>query len=87
MAKRSKHQQKIIRNYYQNREAIGLQRAQELATELYLSSGKKRVQNWNRVAKHLQTLGVKQSQIDHLVEQDNPELLVKLVERLMNQES
>jgi len=86
MAKRSKHQQKIIKNYYENREAIGLQRIQELATELYLSTGKKRTQNWNRAAKHLETLGVKQSQIDHLVEQDNPELLVKLVEKLMEKQ-
>jgi hypothetical protein len=43
MAKRSSHQDKIIRNYYQNRDAIALQRAQELVTELYLASGKKRV--------------------------------------------
>ncbi len=86
MAKRSRHQQKAIKNYYQNREAIALQRVQELVTELYLSSGKKRTQNWGRVAKHLESLGVKPSQIDHLVEQDNPELVVKLVEGLMEKE-
>ena len=32
MAERSKYQQKIIKNYYQNREAISLQRVQELVT-------------------------------------------------------
>src|SRR5262245_9572903 len=31
----TKHQQKIIKNYYENREAISLQRLSELVTELY----------------------------------------------------
>ena len=43
----SKHQQKIIKNYYDNRDAISLQRAQELVTELYLSEGKKRQDTGN----------------------------------------
>ena len=30
MAKRTKFQEKVIRNYYQNREAIAVQRLQEL---------------------------------------------------------
>ena len=38
MAERSKHQQKIIKNYYENRDAISLQRLSELVTELYLAA-------------------------------------------------
>ena len=41
----SKHQQKIIKNYYNNRDAIALQRVQELVTELYLAEGKKQEKN------------------------------------------
>ena len=78
----SRHQEKIIKNYYQNRDSIALQRVQELVTELYLSEGKKRKQHWNRLIGHLETLGVPPSQIEHLVEQDNPELVAKVVERL-----
>ena len=37
MAERSKYQQKVIKNYYDNREAISLQRLSELVTELYLA--------------------------------------------------
>ena len=37
---RSRYQEKIIKNYYQNRDAIGLQKAQEAVTELYLSEEK-----------------------------------------------
>ena len=83
MAERSKHQQKIINNYYQNRDAIALQRVQELVTELYLSEGKKRQKNWGYVATHLKKLGVKQPQIDHLVEKDDPELVVNLLKKFM----
>ncbi len=83
MAKQSKHQQRIIKNYYENREAIALQRVQELVTELYLTSGKKRVRHWQTLAKHLEKLGVKQPQIDDLVRQDNPELVANLVKSFM----
>ena len=83
MAKRSKFQQKVIKNYYDNREAIAMQRVQELVTELYLSEGKKRQQHWKNLVNHLQKLDVAQSQIDHLVEQDRPELVADLIKRLM----
>ena len=42
----SKHQQKIIKNYYDNRDAISLQRLSELVTELYLAEGKARERQW-----------------------------------------
>ena len=70
MTERSKYQQNIIKNYYENRENISLQRAQELITELYLSEGKKRTKYWKSLALHLAKLDVKQKAIDDLVEQD-----------------
>lgn len=82
MPERSKFQQKIIRNYYENRENIAIQRLQELVTELYLSEGKKRQQNWKHVATHLAKMEVKQETIDHLVQQDNPELVANLLKKL-----
>ena len=84
MAEYSKHQQKIIKNYYDNREAISLQKLQEFVTELYLSEGKKRQTYWKRIAGHLEKLKVDQKTIDHLVEQDKPELVASLVKRLMD---
>ena len=83
MAKYSKHQQNIIRNYYQNREAISLQRLQELVTELYLADGKKRARLWKNVAGHLEKLGLNEDRIEHLVGQDNPAVIAKVVEELM----
>ena len=85
MAERTKYQQNIIRNYYENRETISLQRAQEIVTELYLSEGKKRQKYWKSLEGHLQKLEVKQQTIDHLIAQDDPMLAAKLVEKLGKQ--
>lgn len=84
MAKYSKYQQNIIRNYYENRDAIALQRVQELVTELYLAEGKKRQKYWEQIQPHLAALGVAASQIEHLVKQDKPELVARLVQTLMD---
>ncbi|MEM9825947.1 MAG: hypothetical protein AAF958_05135 [Planctomycetota bacterium] len=69
---RSPHQERIIRNYYKNRDAIGLQKAQEAITELYLSEGKKRETIWKRLESHLEKVGMKPTQIAHLRQEDDP---------------
>ena len=86
MAKRSNYQDKVIRNYYQNREAIAVQRLQELTTELYLSEGKKRERHWQTVAKHLTAMGLKPARIEHLVSQDKPELIADLIKTFMKKQ-
>lgn len=83
VAKHSKHQQRIIKNYYDNREAISLQRLSELVTELYLAEGKARAKHWQNVVAALQKLKVPQSRIDTLVQQDNPAHVARLVEELL----
>ena len=82
MTERSKYQQNIIKNYYENRENIALQRVQELVTELFLAEGKKRKTQWDRLEKHLLKLDVKQETIDALREKDDPQLVAKLADRL-----
>ena len=79
----SKHQQKIIKNYYNNRGAISLQRLSELVTDLYLAEGKTRETKWKQAVGALEKMGIPQKQIDHLRQQDNPALLAKLVEAEM----
>jgi hypothetical protein len=75
----SKFQQKVIKRYYDNQDSIGLLRAQELVTELYLTEGKKREKVWDSLVKNLEKIGVPQVTIDHLREQDNPELVASLL--------
>jgi hypothetical protein len=83
VAERSKYQDKIIKNYYQNRDAIALQRLGELVSELYLAEGKARARQWKNVASALEKLKIPPARIEHLVKQDNPSLVAKLVEELM----
>lgn len=75
----TRYQQNIIKRYYENRDDIAFQRAQELITDLYLSEGKKRVKVWDALAKNLEKLGVPADQIAHLRQQDKPELVAKLI--------
>ena len=49
MAKRSSYQDRVIRNYYQNQDAIMLQRLSDLVSDLYLAEGKARERLWKRV--------------------------------------
>lgn len=78
---RTPHQEKIIRNYYQNRDAIGLQKAQEAVTELYLAEGKKKRETiWKRLASHLEKVGIPADRIAALREADDPAAVAKLLE-------
>lgn len=83
MPKRSKYQEKIIKNYYKNRDAIALQRVQEIITELYLSEGKKREKHWQSLATHLSKLGIEQTRIDRLIDKNDPALVASTVQKLL----
>ena len=83
MAERSKYQQKVIKNYYENRGAISLQRLSELVTELYLAEGKQREKQWKYIVGALEKLNINPQRIEHLRQQDDPALLAKLVEELI----
>ena len=83
MAKRSKYQERVIRNYYENQDAIMLQRLGELLTDLYLAEGKAREKLWERAATALEKLKVPEARIKHIVGSDNPSLLATLLEQLL----
>ncbi|MBA2117417.1 hypothetical protein [Bremerella alba] len=79
----SKHQQNIIKRYYDNKDAIATQKLQENITELYLAEGKKRATVWKRIIGHLEKLEVPKKQIDHLVASDDATLVAKYLERIL----
>jgi hypothetical protein len=85
--KYTKHQQKIIKNYYENRDAISLQRLSELVTELFLAEGKNRERQWKYIVAVLEKIGLPQDRIEHLRKKDDPRLLAKLVEELLAKQS
>ena len=76
------HQQKIIKRYYNNLDALSHQRLAELVAELYLAEGKKKQTVWKNAAATMEKLGVPKSRIDHLVQQQNPALVAELVKEL-----
>jgi hypothetical protein len=76
------HQQRIIKRYYNNQDAIQLQRLAELVTELYLAEGKKRQRTWQSAATALKKLGLSEQRVNHLVERDDPALLAQVVKEL-----
>ncbi len=79
---RSRYQEKVIKNYYRNLDAIALQRAMEQVSELYLCEGKKREQTWKRLIANLEKLGLPASQIEHLKEQNDPERIAEALKKL-----
>ncbi|PAY21257.1 hypothetical protein CKO51_01370 [Rhodopirellula sp. SM50] len=79
---RSPYQERIIKNYYQNRDSIGIQKAQEAVSELYLSQGKKRETVWKRLISHLEKAGLPADQIEHLREKDDPALVAEAIGKL-----
>jgi hypothetical protein len=83
MAKRSSYQDRAIRNYYQNQDAIMMQRLGDLVTDLFLAEGKARARLWKRVAGALEKLKVPQQRIEHLVQSDNPTLVANLLKELL----
>jgi hypothetical protein len=87
MPKRSTHQERIIRNYYRNQDAIMLQKLGELISEAYLAEGKKRARVWQRIAAALKNLKVPQTQIQHLVRSDDPTLAANLLKQLLEKKS
>ena len=75
----SAHQQKIIKRYYDNREQIDAQRLGELATELYLSSGKKLDKLWTSAEETMRRMKVTESRISHIVSKRDPALVAEVV--------
>jgi len=79
MPDRTPYQDKIIKRYYSNRDALMEQKLGELVTDLYLAEGKKRAQVWKRIAAALTNLQVPQDRIDHLIAKDDPTLVLKVL--------
>jgi hypothetical protein len=87
MAKRSSYQDRIIRNYYENHDDIMLQRLGELVTDLFLAEGKAKAKLWIRVAEVLEKLKVPKTQVQHLVQSDNPALVANVLKKLLEKMS
>ena len=77
----SRYQQSVIRNFYNNKDNVSLQRAQELLTDFYLAEGKKREKIWDSLFMHLERLDVPADQLKTMKESNNPELVAQLIQK------
>jgi hypothetical protein len=80
----SRFQQKVIKNYYDNREQIDAQRLAELVTSLYLASEKKAVRMWESAGELMKRLNVPESRIEHIMKQKDAAILASVVEDINN---
>ena len=75
---RSKYQKQVISRYYDNLDAIVLNRLGELVTELYLADTAARQNHlWERAHKAMIKLKIKPAIIDHIMEKRSVEVLAK----------
>ena len=82
----TKHQQGIIKRYYENIDQITWQKLSDLVGDLYLAEGKKRDKLWASAAKHMEKLEVPKDRIANILEKKDPALLANLVKELMGKE-
>jgi hypothetical protein len=82
MKRRSTYRDKIIRNYYENRDSLMLQSLGEIVSELYLASNDtKRAQLWRRAETALRNLKVAEPEIARVIQQHDLGALAKVVSR------
>jgi hypothetical protein len=84
MPKRSNYQDRVIRNYYKNRDAILVQRLGEMVTDLFLAEGQAKARLWKRVAETLEKLKIPKERVRHLVSSDNPTLVANVLKELLD---
>lgn len=79
----TRHQQGIIKRYYQNFDAIQAQKLADLVAELFLAEGKKKEKLWASAVTTMQKLEVPQARIDQIVGKKDVTLLANLVKEMM----
>ncbi|MEZ6067222.1 MAG: hypothetical protein R3B90_16315 [Planctomycetaceae bacterium] len=81
----TRHQQKIISRFYENRESIDQQRLGELVTSLYLATGaKQQAKLWKSAEEAMTRLEIPASRIQHIMEKRDPAILAAVVQDLQN---
>ncbi len=82
----TRHQQGIVKRYYENRDTLMAQKLGEIVTELYLATSEKKAASlWARADKALRNTDVKKERIDALVASRDVEALARLVNELTGQ--
>ena len=84
MRKHTRYQQKVIQEYYKNRDKLAEQRLGELVSDLYLAQGKRLDQLWRNVAAALAKIRLPQSRVEHILGRRDPALVAAVVKELQS---
>lgn len=77
---RTRYQEKAIRNYYRNLDAIRAQRLQDLVADIFLATTeKKKAALWNRAAEILATTQIPTAELEALLHARDVEALARIV--------
>ena len=72
------YQERIIRNYYENRKALAFQKLQELVADIYLAdTDRKKESLWKRVEKAMANLKVPETIAGHILARRDPGILAR----------
>jgi hypothetical protein len=75
----SNYQKKIIKRFYDNRDDIDFSRLSEIATDLYLATGKRTERLWKQAEEIMTRLNVPPTRIAHVLKTANPAILAEVV--------
>lgn len=79
----SRHQQGIVRRYYEHFDTIALQRLSEIVSDLYLADSPKKVEQlWKRAETALKKAAAEDASVRAVLASRNVEQLAKLVTRM-----
>lgn len=77
----SKHQQGIVKNYYQNRDTLMFNKLSEMLSDLYVCNDEaKAARLWTKVRTALDGMNVTKSYADKLVDDRNLTALAQLLQ-------
>jgi len=77
------YQKRVIRRYYENREAASTQRLGEIVSELYLAtSEKKAARLWEQAEKLLRVAGANEVWLERTVRERDLEQLAEIVKTI-----
>jgi len=82
----SKHQQGIIKRYYENRESIDGEKLSELVTNLFLAEGKKKEKLWKSAEDIMTRLKIPPERVRHVMASADPTILAEVVKDLQSGE-
>jgi hypothetical protein len=79
----TKYQQKVIRNFYDNKDLRLVQKLGELVSNLYLETSDKKIETgWKKIEKMLTDLKVHPGEVEYLTKEKNLSMISKKLDEI-----